>query len=70
MLSRADLHDYQDRAVDYAIERKSCMLALDMGLGKSISTLTAVSDLIGAGIVAQVLVIAPLRVCNLSLIHI
>ena len=64
MLSRSDLHDYQDRAVDYAIERKSCMLALDMGLGKSISTLTAVADLIGAGIVAQVLVIAPLRVCN------
>ena len=64
MLSRIDLHDYQDRAVDYAIERKSCMLALDMGLGKSISTLTAVSDLMGAGIVGKVLVVAPLRVCN------
>lgn len=40
------------------------MLALDMGLGKSISTLTAISDMIGAGMVYKVLVIAPLRVCN------
>ena len=64
MLSRADLHDYQNRAVDYAIERKRCMLALDMGLGKSISTLTVISDLSGGGIIGKALVIAPLRVCN------
>lgn len=64
MLSRDNLHAYQANAVDYAIENKSCMLALDMGLGKSVSTLTAISDLIGAGLVGKVLVIAPLRVCN------
>lgn len=64
MPSRDDLHSYQERAVTYAIEKKRCMLALGLGLGKSVSTLTAVSDMIDAGIVGKVLVIAPLRVCN------
>ena len=64
MLSRDDMHQYQAKAVDYAIEKKSCVLALDMGLGKSVSTLTAIADMIGAGLVGKVLVIAPLRVCN------
>lgn len=64
MLSRDDMHTYQHRAVAYAIERKRCVLALDMGLGKSVSTLTAAADLIGAGVVGKLLVIAPLRVCN------
>jgi len=63
-LKRENLHPYQSRSVDYIIDEGRCMLALDMGLGKSVSTLTAISDLVGAGIVGKVLVIAPLRVCN------
>ena len=63
-LCRDDLHPYQTRAVDYIIEKRRCMLALGLGLGKTTSTLTAIGDLIGAGIVNKVLVIAPLRVCN------
>ena len=61
---RNDLHEYQNKAVNYVIDNKRCMLALDMGLGKSISTLTAISDLIGTKDIQKVLVIAPLRVCN------
>lgn len=64
MLSRDDLHDYQTRAVDFVIERKRCMLALEMGLGKTTSTLTAISDLLDSFAVSKVLVIAPLRVAN------
>jgi len=63
-LSREDLHEYQHRAADYIINKERCMLALDMGLGKSVSTLTAISDMVGAGVVSKVLIIAPLRVCN------
>jgi len=40
------------------------MLALDMGLGKTISTGTAISDLISACIIKRCLIVAPLRVCN------
>jgi SNF2 family DNA or RNA helicase len=37
---------------------------LEMGLGKSVSTLTAISDLLDSFAVRKVLVIAPLRVAN------
>ena len=64
MLSRGDLHKYQERAVDFILKEQRGMLALDMGLGKSVSTLTAISDMLGAMIASKVLVIAPLRVAN------
>jgi len=63
-LNRENLHEYQERSVDYIIDQGRCMLALGLGLGKTTSTLTAISDLVGAGVVGKVLVIAPLRVCN------
>ena len=63
-LNRENLHTYQERAVNYIIDKGRCMLALDMGLGKTTSTLTAVADLIDACAINKVLVIAPLRVCN------
>jgi SNF2 family DNA or RNA helicase len=64
MLTRSDLHDYQNRAGQFIKERKRCMLLLDMGLGKSVSTLTALSDLIDGCAVNKVLIVAPLRVAN------
>lgn len=64
MLFREDLHEYQNRAVEFIKEKKRCMLFLEMGLGKSISTLTAIADLIDSFAVHKTLVIAPLRVAN------
>lgn len=64
MLFRSDLHCYQRRAVDFILEKKRCALFLDMGLGKTVSSLTAASDLIDSCAVEKVLVIAPLRVAN------
>ena len=64
MLSRNDLHDYQKRAVDFIKDKKRCALFLDMGMGKSVSTLTAITDMIDGFAARRVLVIAPLRVCN------
>jgi SNF2 family DNA or RNA helicase len=64
MFSRSDLHEYQTRAVSFIQDRKRCALWLDMGLGKTATTLTAVSDLLDGFKVAKVLVIAPLRVAN------
>jgi SNF2 family DNA or RNA helicase len=64
MLSRSDLHAYQNRAVEFIKEKKRCALFLDMGMGKSVSTLTAITDLIDGFSARKVLVIAPLRVCN------
>ena len=64
MLEREDLHEYQNKAVDFIKKNKAAALWIDMGLGKTISTLTAVSDLITAKKVKKVLIVAPLRVSN------
>jgi SNF2 family DNA or RNA helicase len=64
MLSRDDMHEYQNRAVSYVKDLKRCALFLDLGMGKTTSTLTAVSDLLDGFMVNRVLVVAPLRVAN------
>lgn len=64
MLSRSDLHDYQNRAVDFIIREKRSFLALGMGLGKTATSLTAISDLLDSCAVNKVLIVAPLRVAN------
>lgn len=55
----AKLHDYQKYAVDFIIEHPYCALLLDMGLGKTLSTLTAAKELIDLEIADDFLVIAP-----------
>lgn len=57
-------YEYQDYATDYIIENQYCGLLLDMGLGKTVSTLTAVNYLLMMGEVQKVLVIAPLKVAE------
>ena len=64
MLCRSNLHDYQERGISFIRDRKRCALFLDMGLGKTTTTLTAVSDLLDSFDAHKVLVIAPLRVAN------
>jgi len=63
-LNRDNLHEYQNRAIDFIKEKERCALFLDMGLGKSVSTLTAISDLKDSFALSKTLVIAPLRVAN------
>ncbi len=57
-------HGYQIRATRMIIENKSAGLFLDMGLGKTVITLTAVRELIEDFAVWKVLVIAPKRVAE------
>lgn len=64
MLNRNDLHDYQKRTVDTILNQDKCALWLFMGAGKTVSTLTAVTDLLDSLTVNKVLIIAPLRVAN------
>lgn len=64
MLSRDDMHPYQLRAVDFIKDKRRAFLMLDLGLGKTVTTMTAVSDLMDGFAVRKVLIIAPLRVAN------
>lgn len=64
MLSQDNLHGYQDKAWNFILERKRCQLLLDMGLGKTVSTLTALAELHDSFAIRRTLIIAPLRVAN------
>ncbi len=58
-------YDYQKHAIDHIIGNPYCGLFLDMGLGKTVSTLSAISYLMYEELeVDRVLVIAPLRVAD------
>ena len=60
-----ELHDYQEYAVKFIKEHETAALLLDMGLGKTITTLTAINDLMYDSFeVQKVLIIAPLRVAR------
>lgn len=58
-------HDYQSYCIDYIKGHPVSALFLDMGLGKTVTTLTALRDLMLDELtVSKVLVIAPLRVAR------
>ena len=60
-------HDYQKYAIRYIEEHSIAAVLLDMGLGKTSITLTALSDLLFDSFeVHKVLVIAPLRVAKVT----
>ncbi len=64
MLKRENLHHYQNSALDVVLNKKKCALFLDMGLGKTTTTLTAIYDLYYNFSVERILIIAPLKVAN------
>lgn len=64
-MDESNLHEYQRVAVQHIISHPYSALFLDMGLGKTVSTLTAVNRLMNQFLeVGKVLVIAPKRVAE------
>lgn len=62
---RYEPHDYQKYATDFILEHPVSAVFLEMGLGKSVITLTALFDLcLDRFLIRKVLVIAPLRVAR------
>ena len=58
-------HDYQRFAIDFIKEHTNAAVFLDMGLGKTVITLTALDDLLFDSFeVSRVLVVCPLRVAK------
>ncbi|WP_045905924.1 SNF2-related protein [Clostridium botulinum] len=55
---------YQEYAINHIINNPAAGLFLDMGMGKTISTLTAIDNLLFLGDINKILVIAPLRVAE------
>lgn len=65
MLTPNLLHDYQKRAVNHQCSHPQSMLWLDMGLGKTVITLTSLAHLLGTGFLRGVIIVAPIRVIRL-----
>lgn len=64
-LKKDDMHEYQNYCTEKIIDNPIFALLLDMGLGKSIITLTAIVELMYDYFeVSKVLIIAPLRVAR------
>lgn len=62
---KATLHPYQHYSVGWIMEHPYCGLLLDMGLGKTLSSLTAIQDLLTTfELIDTVLIIAPLAVAE------
>lgn len=56
-------HNYQNYAKDFILEHRVSALFLDCGLGKTITTLTAINELMYDFFeIRKVLIVAPLRV--------
>lgn len=57
-------HDYQTYATEFILNHPVAAILLQMGLGKSVITLTALQELFLRGEIRRVLVVAPLRVAR------
>ena len=65
LLSRNDLHEYQKYSAAFIVSHPAAALLLDCGLGKTVTTLTALDELLFDRFdIHRVLVICPLRVGN------
>ena len=65
MLTPDLLHGYQQKAVNFQCTHPASMLWLDMGLGKTVITLTTIAHLLRTGFLRGVIIVAPIRVIRL-----
>lgn len=64
-MDEQNLHEYQREAVKHILDHRYCGLFLDMGLGKTVSTLTAIKILMFEELeISSVLIVAPKRVAE------
>ena len=61
-MTRFEPHEYQKKAIEFALDRRSCGLFLPMGAGKTVTTLTIILDELLLGAASRVLIIGPVRV--------
>jgi SNF2 family DNA or RNA helicase len=65
MLHPHQLHDYQKKAVNFQCTLPHSALFLDVGLGKTVVTLTSIAHLMSHQLLKAVVIVAPVRVCKL-----
>jgi hypothetical protein len=63
-LTPEQMHAYQNMAVEFVLAHPFCALFIDLGLGKTCISLTAILNLVTAFEANHILVVAPKRVAN------
>jgi SNF2 family DNA or RNA helicase len=63
---RLELKDYQRAACQHIITHERCAMHMDVGTGKTATTLTAIIDLLGSLDIRGAMVFAPLRVATIA----
>lgn len=66
MLNKSDLTPAQNEAIDRLYDYDETLLIARVGMGKCVIGLTAIQELLNDGVLKRVLVVAPLRVCDLT----
>jgi hypothetical protein len=64
MRQKSELRGYQNRIVSFLYERDEAALVVPMGGGKTVSTATALQELLADGEIRHAFVVAPKRVAN------
>jgi len=59
------LHEYQKKAINFQATHQASALWLDMGLGKTVITLSAIAHLLATQYLRGVLIVAPIRVIRM-----
>ena len=65
LLTTDMMHDYQKKIVNFQCSRPNSMIWADMGLGKTMTTLTSIAHLLNTGFLRGVIIVAPIRVIRL-----
>jgi len=65
MRNPSELFPYQQKAVEFQSMLPASALWLDMGLGKTVITLTSIAHMLNCGYLNAVIIVAPIRVCRL-----
>jgi len=65
MLTPDIIHGYQKKAINHQCSHPESMLWLDMGLGKTVVTLSSIAHLLATKYLRGVVVVAPIRVIHL-----
>lgn len=65
MRQKAELRGYQQRVIQHLYEHEEAVAVLKMGAGKTISTLTALEEMISDEMIRHALIIAPKRVARI-----
>ena len=61
----SDLFPYQNKAVEFQCSHPASALWVDMGLGKTVVTLSSIAYFLGTAQLKAVIIVAPIRVCRL-----